>query len=119
MDVITIESAAYRELVAKINTIAKFVVENQPSEAEDAAEGWVDSYEVCTFLKISSRTLQRLRTSGAIGFSQIRGKYFYKLSEVRRMLDQKIIRSTDKCFQDLIENHRLHAQQRRDTRSNR
>ena len=119
MDVITIESAAYRELVAKINTIAKFVVENQPSEAEDAVEGWVDSYEVCTFLKISSRTLQRLRTSGAIGFSQIRGKYFYKLSEVRRMLDQKIIRSTDECFQDLIENHRLHAQQRRDSRSHR
>jgi len=25
---------------------------------------WVDSYEVCTFLKISEKTLQRLRVSG-------------------------------------------------------
>jgi hypothetical protein len=119
MDVITIESQAYRELVTKINTISKFVLAYEERAAEKPTEGWVDSYEVCTFLKMSSRTLQRLRTSGAVSYSKIRGKNFYKLSEVRRMLDERIIRSTDECFQDLIKNHRLHAQQRRDTRANR
>jgi hypothetical protein len=118
MDVITIESQAYRELVAKINTISKFVLAYDERANENATEEWVDSYEVCTFLKISSRTLQRLRTSGAISYSQIRGKSFYKLSEVRRMLDERIIRTTDECFQDLIQNHKLHAQQRRDTKAN-
>jgi hypothetical protein len=32
MDVITIETQAYKDLVSRINTIAKFVVEHQPSD---------------------------------------------------------------------------------------
>ncbi len=52
MDVITIESQAYKELVSKINTIAKFVIEHQSPETKDPDDEWVDSYEVCTFLKI-------------------------------------------------------------------
>ena len=43
-----------------------------------------DSYEVCTFLKISEKTLQRLRVSGTIAYSNIRGRYVYKGSEIRR-----------------------------------
>lgn len=103
-------------MAAKINTIAKFVLAYEERENENPSEGWVDSYEVCTFLKISSRTLQRLRASGDISYSNIRGKNFYKLSEVKRMLDERIIRSTEECFQDLIQNHKLHAEQRRNSK---
>jgi hypothetical protein len=74
MEVITIESQAYKELVAKINTIAKFVNSLQSKENEQPEDGWVDSYDVCTFLKISAKTLQRLRAAGAVTYSQIRGK---------------------------------------------
>lgn len=118
MDVITIESKAYKELVAKINTISKFVMAYEEREKGNQTDGWVDSYEVSTFLKISPRTLQRLRSSGAISYSRIRGKNFYKLSEVNRMLNEKRIRSTDECLQDLIQNHKLHVKQRRDLKEN-
>lgn len=53
MDVITIESQAYKDLVTKINAIAKFVVDHQDDDTVNPDEMWVDSYEVCTFLKIS------------------------------------------------------------------
>jgi hypothetical protein len=76
MEVITIESQAFRELQSKINLIAKFVTAIESKQAELPEDGRVDSYEVCTFLKISDRTLQRLRTAGAISFSRIRGKNF-------------------------------------------
>jgi hypothetical protein len=114
MEVITIDSQAYKELMAKINTIARFVtaintkIEEQPEE-----EGWVDSYEVCTFLKISSRTLQRLRTEGAINFSRIRGKNYYRISELQRLLQNSIIRRSDEHLQDLIKNHQFYVEQRR------
>ena len=117
MEVITIESQAYRELTAKISTIAKFVTAMQSKEEEQPEEGWVDSYEVCTFLKISSRTLQRLRAAHAINYSQIRGKVFYKISEVKRMLNENIIRRSDEHLQDLIKNHQLHVEQRRAVRT--
>lgn len=116
MEVITIESQAYRELVSKINTIAKFVVEHQPTENHD--EEWVDGYEVCTFLKISERTLQRLRSRGMITYSLISGKTYYKIAEIRRMLNEKRIRSSGEALKDLIDNHREYVQQRRIARTN-
>ena len=64
MDVITIESKAYKEIVAKIDVIANYVFSQEDTKNED--EIWVDSYEVCTFLQISDRTLQRLRAKGVV-----------------------------------------------------
>jgi hypothetical protein len=117
MDVITVESQAYKELMTKINVISKFVFaqleKEREREAGISADSWVDSYEVCTFLKISSKTLQRLRARRAVSFSLIRGKTFYKISEIQRLLNENIIRRSDECMQDLIKNHRLHVEQRR------
>jgi hypothetical protein len=118
MDVITVESQAYRDLVSKINTIAKFVTDiNAREEGKDSSngDGWVDSREVCTFLKISSRTLQRLRVAHAVDYSLIRGKTFYRISEIRRLLNENVIRRSDECMQELIKNHTLHAKQGRNT----
>jgi len=113
MDVITIESNAFKELEAKINSIAKFVNEQQPFTTENSDETWVDNYDVCSFLKISERTLQRLRSKGAISYSVISGKSYYTITEVKRMLNQHIIRSNEECLQDLITNHKQSSERRR------
>ncbi|MDR0412469.1 MAG: helix-turn-helix domain-containing protein [Dysgonamonadaceae bacterium] len=113
MEVITIESQAFKDLEAKINMIAKFVTALQSkSEERPPEDGWVDSYEVCTFLKISSKTLQRLRAAGEITYSQIRGKNFYKISEIQRLMNEHIIRRPEEHLQDLIKNHQLYVEQR-------
>jgi hypothetical protein len=119
MDVITIESQAFRDLTEKINMIAKFVAAWQAREQGEPADGWVDSYEVCTYLKISTRTLQRLRASHSVNFSLIRGKTFYRISEIERLLSENIIRRSKEHLQDLIKNHRLHVEQKRNTKKNR
>lgn len=66
MEVITMETKAFKELEAKIDAIADFVTNNQVADNTNEDEIWVDSYEVCTFLKISEKTLQRLRVAGDI-----------------------------------------------------
>jgi hypothetical protein len=113
MDVITIESTAFLELEAKINLIAKFVNEQQPIVIENSDETWVDNYDVCTFLKISERTLQRLRSKGLVSYSVISGKSYYTIAEVKRMLTQHIIRTNEECLADLITNHKQSAERRR------
>jgi len=118
MEVITIESQAYKELMAKINMIAKFVSLMQAKAADESADGWVDNYDVCTFLKISERTLQRLRASRLVNFSLIRGKTFYRISEIQRLMDENIIRRSDEHLQDLIKNNKLHVEQRRNSKAN-
>jgi len=118
MEVITIESQAFRDLTTKINTIAKFVVEHQPNKIENPDDEWVDSYEVCTFLKISERTLQRLRTNKKITYSTLSGKTYYTIGEIKRQLNEKRIQSNEENLQELIRNHKLYAQQRRDNKTN-
>ena len=118
MDVITIESQAYKELVTKINSIAKFVIDHQDDDTANPDDMWVDSYEVCTFLKISERTLQRLRSNRAISYSKMSGKTYYTIAEIKRMLNEKRIRSSEECMNDLINNYKLHAQQRRTIKTN-
>ena len=113
MDVITIESTAFLELEAKINLIAKYVNEQQTVVIENSDETWVDNYDVCTFLKISERTLQRLRSKGLVSYSVISGKSYYTITEVKRMLTQHIIRSNEECLADLINNHKESAERRR------
>ncbi|WP_126652166.1 helix-turn-helix domain-containing protein [Chryseobacterium aureum] len=103
MEVITIEAQAFKNLMSKVDTIFEYVISQGKTPNKD--EVWVDSYEVCTFLKISDRTLQRLRSENKINYSRIRGKNFYKISEIKRMLDENLIRRSDDHLQDLILNH--------------
>lgn len=116
MDVIMIESKAFKELEAKINTIADYILNKQEAESINEDEIWVDSYEVCTFLKISDKTLQRLRVAGIIAYSNIRGRYFYKIEEIKRMLEERLIRSNTECLNDLVTNHKLYVKERRNLR---
>ena len=50
-------------------------------------------------------------------FSIISGKSYYTIAEIKRMLAEKRIRSTDECMNDLVNNHKLHAQQRRNIKA--
>ncbi len=117
MEVITIESQVFKELVAKINTIFKFVTTKCSKAEEKPEDGWVDSYEVCTFLKISTKTLQRLRAADEISYSKIRGKNYYRISEIQRLLNDNIIRRSDEHLQELIRNSQLSVEQRRNLSS--
>lgn len=116
MDVITVETKAFKELMAKINVIANYVFSRQDDCKENEDDIWVDSYEVCTFLKISGRTLQRLRSKGEIAYSTIRGRNFYKIGEIKRLLESRLIKSNDECMRNLITNHKLYVKERRNIR---
>ena len=110
MEVITIESQAYKNLMSKVDTIFNYVVSQQNTQDEE--DSWVDNYEVCTFLKMSDRTLQRLKKKKKINYSRIRGKTYYKISEIKRMMDENLIRRSEDCLQNLIENHQKNVRQK-------
>ena len=91
MEIITFESKAYKELDNKITAIVDYIFNHMEAESTNEDEIWVDSYEVCTFLKIS---------------------------KVKRMLEERLIRSNKENIQDLITNHQLHVKERRNLRKN-
>jgi hypothetical protein len=113
MEVITIESQAFKNLMSKVDTIFDYVISLQNTSYDE--DIWVDSYEVCTFLKISDRTLQRLRSENKINYSRIRGKNYYKISEIKRMLQGNLIRQSEECLQNLIQNYQKNVRQKQST----
>lgn len=112
MEVITIESRAFKQLMEKLEALSEYVYSmERPAENND--DEWVDSQEVCRFLKISDRTLQRLRTNGKISYTCIGGKYYYQISHIKTLLKEHVIKSTDECLQELVEHHKKAGSKKR------
>ena len=88
MEVITIESRAFKQLMDKLEALSEYVYSMEPS------------------VEISERTLQRLRANGKITYSCMGGKYYYQIGQIRKLLRAHIIKSNDECLQDLIAHHK-------------
>lgn len=88
MNVITIESEAFEQLIGKIDALQATLLEKE----KQPKEIWLDNQEFIQLLKISKRSAQNFRDSGMISFSQIGAKIYYRLSDVEELL-KSIIKS--------------------------
>jgi len=108
MEVISIESEAFKIIVDKIDKIAGYVVINeQIAKNESIDNTWMDSYEVAKLLKISTRTLQRLRRDNLITYTRLRGRCLYKLSEIYRCLEERLIKCDAETIEEFKSNYVL------------
>jgi hypothetical protein len=82
MEVVTIQSQAFQELVNKLDAINNRL----NSKEKEPKEKWLDNQELMLLLKISKRTAQHYRDTGLISFSQVGNKIYYKLSDVEELL---------------------------------
>ena len=84
MEVITITSEAFQQLITKIENVEtyfKHVVRQQP-----LSEQWLDIEETCRLLKISKRTLQAYRDQGILTYSQVGGKIYVSAGAIEEHL---------------------------------
>jgi len=77
MEVITIESTAFKEIIDKIEILSK---------KENPKAPIYNNKEICKILHTSSRTLQKWRDTGLIGFSQIDGTILYSQNDIEQFL---------------------------------
>lgn len=59
----------------------------QKTRLERFSEVWVDGQDVMQALHICKRTLHSWRDNGIIPYSNIKGKFYYKLSDIENILD--------------------------------
>ena len=101
MEVITIETGAYQELMHKLSQLCDniqfFSQAKETIEAENR-DLWLNSKEVCERLNISTRTLHRMKKERKIGYSVLRGRYRYKHADVEKILNEKHVVSTPETF---------------------
>jgi len=108
MEVITMDSRAYKNLVEKIDKISTFVVKCEAGiKPQSNDEIWLDSQEVANLLRISTRTLQRLRAENLISYAILRGRCLYKLSEIERGLNERLITCDPHTLEEFRKNYLL------------
>lgn len=85
MEVITIESEAYKNLISKIDQLHNEIIRIQ-NPVDQFAKEWLDSYDVMKMLNISRRTLYNYMNQGKLKSSRIGKRNFFKVQEVKEMM---------------------------------
>ena len=79
MEIVVIEKKTFEQM---IGSFADFASQVKKLCNSNNNETWLNNNAVCALLQVSKRTMQSFRDSGAIAFSQIGHKCFYKASDV-------------------------------------
>ena len=101
------ESAAYKDIVGRIEEIASHVRKHSPEERVQDTAGLLDSREVMRLLRVSRRTLQRLRNEKSIRYVIIRGNCRYPSDEVERIIGENVIKASPEKLEELRHNYLL------------
>lgn len=86
MEVLIIQKEAFEEMTVKFSRFTERVDALLEKQGGKSLNGWMDNQEVCRQFNVSPRTLQTLRDNGALAYSQINHKVFYKPEDVMRIV---------------------------------
>ena len=75
------------EINAKLDLLLRMLdIPNENSSAGDDLDTMLDNQDVCEWLHVSKRTLQRYRSSGDLPYSKNGNKTYYLKSDVKDFL---------------------------------
>lgn len=94
MEVITMESSAFKMLTEQIADVAKLVAliySNARENTRRSMELVLTSSDAARILGISKRTLQRLRSTNSIEYFMVRGQCRYSINAVQKLIEERTI----------------------------
>lgn len=95
MEVITMESSAFKMLTEQIADVAKLVALIYSNARENtkrrSMELVLTSSDAARILGISKRTLQRLRSTNSIEYFMVRGQCRYSINTVQKLIEERTI----------------------------
>jgi hypothetical protein len=93
MDIVAIEKESFDSFKKKLEQIASLAPKQPSTNTLFIEQEWIEGKELATSLNVSPRRLQFLRESGKLSFSTIGKKIYYRISEVKLLLEQGKINS--------------------------
>lgn len=116
MEVITIESKAFAALTEKLDGIMAYVEASRQREDQQGqdeknrrkTDKWMQNAEVCEYLEISLRTLQRYRTNRILPFSICGKKIRYRRTDVEQFRERWMRETPATQIDRMAEQHPLH-----------
>ena len=89
------EFLSEREIQLEILKEVKEINGKQPDNTKEVITdiGFIDNSHLCRAMNISKKTAAKWRRSNVLRFSKIEGKFYYKLADIKDMLQQNFNRS--------------------------
>ena len=91
MEVITIQSEAFKALMNKLNAMEEQIekIGNRRPRLEDE---YIDSTEVCRLLQVSRKTLDRYREQDLIPYTKIKKRVYYRFSDLDAFMQRNSVK---------------------------
>lgn len=113
MDVITIDSKAYHELMGKIEKPLRYVEQEKKAKTE-YENRLISNDELAGMLGVSKRTLQRLRSADRIKYKLIYGRCYYDLHDIEEAIRNRSLYCNPKNMEELRHNFKLKSRRIKD-----
>ncbi|ERJ67785.1 hypothetical protein HMPREF1554_00768, partial [Porphyromonas gingivalis F0569] len=113
MDVITLESRAFQELIGKIEKILRYVEQEKKAKTE-YENRFISNDELAEILGISKRTLQRMRSADRISYKMIYGRCYYDLHDIEEAIRNKSLYCNPQNLKELRHNFGLKSRRIKD-----
>ena len=104
MEIVTMDNEVVKTMMEKIDRIADYVFKKDNVPKEEA-EILLTSEEAADLLKISTRTLQRMRKDKTIPYMMARSKCRYRLTDLEECVRRKIVRCNPKTLEEFKHNY--------------
>jgi len=91
MDIVDIEKESFDSFKKKLERIASLIPRQSSVNSLFIEQEWIEGKELVASLNLPPRRLQHLRESGKLSFSTIGKKIYYRISEVKSLLEQSKI----------------------------
>lgn len=88
------------DLSVELNAVKKQVNNIQNTIPRFVKDSWLDGADVLQILRISNRTFQSLRDSRKLPYSKIKGKFYYKYSDIEKLLESNYSSLKSKSNED-------------------
>lgn len=88
MELTIIKTSAFVDLQRHLSSFAGIVREYERKLTPPTKEKYLNGTDVCLGLRISKRALQKYRDSGIMPYTAIGGSYYYKETDIMRLLEE-------------------------------
>ena len=86
MEVVSIDKKTFDAMLSRFEIFAARMEMLCRLNRDMGISEWLDNQDVCKLLNISPRTVQTLRDNGALAFTKISHKVYYKPADVERVV---------------------------------
>lgn len=90
MEIVNIEAVTFGNMKTALEELVGRLQDGNRQAGGYGLEEWLDNQDVCRLLDISPSKLLTLRRSGAIAYSRIDRKIFYKREDIRKFMEREL-----------------------------